>query len=183
MKWLWFVGGGSKYGDKKFDRILGIGIPYLLFKLMSCRGFLKNINSVVILKCPKRMLEYYFSKVFTILEWNVNNLAKLPDDVKQKIHAKVTDNSYKVMRCINTIPSTSNTLKNLVVNKSLHCSYIPTEFNDKKEMIINIFSAYVVPLLKYINHPALLQEWKINPEDAAYENNIDDNMSKPSDKK
>ena len=49
-------------------------------------------------------------------------------------------------------------------------------------MIVNIFSAYVVPLLKYINHPELLQEWKINLDTAAYEN-IDANMSKPSNKK
>ena len=50
-------------------------------------------------------------------------------------------------------------------------------------MIINIFSAYVVPLLKYINHPVLLQEWKINIDTSAYEINIDANMSKTSDKK
>ena len=50
-------------------------------------------------------------------------------------------------------------------------------------MIINIFSAYVVPLLKYINHPAFLQEWKLNLDAAAYEKNIDANLSKTSDKK
>ena len=50
-------------------------------------------------------------------------------------------------------------------------------------MIINIFSAYVVPLLKDINHLALLQEWKLNLDAAAYERNMDANMSKPSDKK
>ena len=38
-------------------------------------------------------------------------------------------------------------------------------------MIINIFSEYVEPLLKDINHPALLQEWKLNIDAAAYENN------------
>ena len=85
------------------------------------------------------------------------------------------------MTFINTIPSTSNTLKNLVVNKSLHSSYIQTEFNDKYKMIINIFSAYVVPLLKYINHPALLQEWKLNLGAAAYEKKIYANMSELSD--
>ena len=47
-------------------------------------------------------------------------------------------------------------------------------------MIINIFSKYVVPLLKYFNHPTLLQEWKINLDAEAYENNIDYNMSKTS---
>ena len=50
-------------------------------------------------------------------------------------------------------------------------------------MIDNIFSAYVVPLLKYINHPAFLQEWKLNLDDAAYEKNIYNNISKPFYKK
>ena len=49
-------------------------------------------------------------------------------------------------------------------------------------MIINIFSAYVVTLLKDINHPALLQEWKLNTDAPEYERNIDANMSKLSDK-
>ena len=53
-------GGGSKHGDKSSDRILGIGIKDLLMNLMSCHGFSKNIKYVVILKCPKRKLEYYF---------------------------------------------------------------------------------------------------------------------------
>ena len=50
-------------------------------------------------------------------------------------------------------------------------------------MIGKIFSVYVVPLLKDTNHPALLQEWKINLDAAAYEKNIDANVSKTSDKK
>ena len=112
--------------EKKINRILGIGIPDLLMNLLLCHGFLKNMNSVVILKCPKRMLEYYFSKVFSILEYNTNNLAKLPNEVKQIIHAEETDNSDYVMTCINTIPSTSNSLKKLLLHKSLHSSYIQT---------------------------------------------------------
>ena len=79
--------GSPKHGDKSFDIILGIGIPYLLMNLMSYDVFLKNISYVVILKCPKKMLEYYFSKRFTTLERNDNNLAKLLNDVKQRIHA------------------------------------------------------------------------------------------------
>ena len=50
-------------------------------------------------------------------------------------------------------------------------------------MIIKIFSAYVITLLKDINHPTLLQERKLNLDDAAYERNIDAKISKPSDKK
>ena len=50
-------------------------------------------------------------------------------------------------------------------------------------MIINTFSEYIVPLLKDINHPALLQERKLNLDAAAYEKNIDGNMYKTFDKK
>ena len=49
-------------------------------------------------------------------------------------------------------------------------------------MIINILSAYVVPLLKYINYPALIQEWGLNIDAAEYEIHIDANMYKPYDK-
>ena len=81
-------GGVSKHGDKRFDRILGIGIPDFLISLMSCHRFLENLNSVVILKFPKGILEYYFSKGFTVLECSDNNLGKLPNKVKQIIHAE-----------------------------------------------------------------------------------------------
>ena len=50
-------------------------------------------------------------------------------------------------------------------------------------MISNVFGAYVVPLLKDINHPALLQEWKLNIDASEYEKNIGANVFKPSDKK
>ena len=84
--------GGYKHGEKSFDIVLGIGIQDLLMKLMSCHGFLKNIIIVFVLQSPKRMLEYYFSKGFTILECNYNNEAKLPNDVKQRTHAEEIDN-------------------------------------------------------------------------------------------
>ena len=45
-------------------------------------------------------------------------------------------------------------------------------------MRINIFSAYFIPLLRDINHPALLQKWKLNLDTSAYERNIDATMSK-----
>ena len=84
------------------------------------------------------------------------------------------------MTCTTTIPSTSNTLKNLAIDKSFHYSYIQRELNDKKDIIINISSAYAESLLKYINHPAFFQEWKLNLDAAEYEINIDANLYKPS---
>ena len=38
-----------------------------------------------------------------------------------------------------------------------------------EEIIHNIFSTYVKPLLNYINHPESVQEWKLNIDAPAYE--------------
>ena len=45
-----------------------------------------------------------------------------------------------------------------------------------------IFNTYVTPQIKEINHPAFLQEWKLNIDAAYYENNMKANMYKPSEK-
>ena len=50
-------------------------------------------------------------------------------------------------------------------------------------MIIDIFSAYVVPLIKEINHPSLIQEWRLNIDAAESKQNIDGNLRTPSEKK
>ena len=50
-------GVGCKHGNIFLEKISGIGIPDLLMNLMSCHEIMKNKNSVVILKCPKSMLE------------------------------------------------------------------------------------------------------------------------------
>ena len=117
------------------------------------------------------------------MEYNTSNLEKLPNEVKQRIHAKEIYDSDCVMTCINRIPSTSNTLKKLLLNKSFHSSYIQIEFNVKEESFNNIFSSYIGLLLKNINHYALLQERKLNIDAAAYEKIIDAKMYKTSDKK
>ena len=103
---------------------MGIGILDMLINLMSCHSFFKQKDSVVILKYPIRIFEYYFSKVFINFYCNLINLEKLPYEVKDRIYAAETDNLDKVMICSTTIPSTSNTLKNLLVNASSHSSYI-----------------------------------------------------------
>ena len=51
------VSGRYKHLDKNYDNVLGFGIPYLLLNLLSFHGFLKNNESVAILKCPHRMFE------------------------------------------------------------------------------------------------------------------------------
>ena len=81
----------------------------------------------------------FLKRIYSILFDN-NDLAKLPNEVKYRIHAEDTDNSNKVMICSTTITSTSNSLKNLDLNKRFHYSCIQREYNDKEETIINILS-------------------------------------------
>ena len=57
------------------------------------------------LKCPKRMLEYHFSKEFCILERNSNHLKKILNLAKQKIHVEETHDSEYDMNVNTNIPS------------------------------------------------------------------------------
>ena len=97
---------------------MGIGIPDLLLNLLSCHGFSKNSESVVMLKFPHRMPEYYFNKGFFIFDCDEVTLKRLPSQVKDRVGAEVAVNSDLVMLCYTTIPSTSNKLKNLLVNSN-----------------------------------------------------------------
>ena len=49
--------GSSKHNGMDYNNLLGIGIPDLILNLLSCHGFLRNNDSVVILKYPNRMSE------------------------------------------------------------------------------------------------------------------------------
>ena len=111
---------------------MGFGIPDILLNLLPCQGFLKKHESVVILKCPHGMFEYCFNKLFIIFNCDENNLKRLPSQVKDRVGAEVTVNLDKVMIWYTNIPSTSNTLKNFLVNSNYHSSYTNQELNDKK---------------------------------------------------
>ena len=107
-------------------------IPYLLLSLLSCKGFLKKNESVVIIKCTNGMFELYFNKRFIIFNCDEKNFKRLPYELKDRVGAEVPVNSDKVMTCSTTITFTSNKLKNLLVNSNSHSSYTNQEFSDKK---------------------------------------------------
>ena len=65
------------------------------------------------IKFPRRMLEFYFSKGFGILERNSNHLKKTPNLSKQIIQAEEAHDSEYVMTCNITVFSISKTLKKL----------------------------------------------------------------------
>ena len=76
------------------------------------------------------------------------------------------------MTCTSEITSISKTLKKLLLQSDFHSSYIQTKNNGKEEIIHNIFSTYVEPLLTDINNPELVQEWKLNLDAPAYEKKL-----------
>ena len=51
------VSGSYKNPGKKYDNVLGSAITDLLLNLLSCPVFLKNNESVIILKFTNRMFE------------------------------------------------------------------------------------------------------------------------------
>ena len=55
--------GPRKHDGMDYNNLFGIGIPDILF-MLSCHGCLNNDDSIVILKCPNRIYEYYFNRVF-----------------------------------------------------------------------------------------------------------------------
>ena len=79
--------------------------------------------------------------------------------------------SYYVTNFTTAIPSISNTLKKLLLQYNLYSSYNQTTYIGEEDIIHKIFSIYIEPLLNYINHTALAQEWEINIYAPAYEQN------------
>ena len=56
------------FENKKYNDISGVGIPEILMNIISCHGFVNNKNSVVILSCRRKLVDYYLSKGFVIIE-------------------------------------------------------------------------------------------------------------------
>ena len=58
----------TKHEGVDYDNLFGIGIPDIFMNMLSCQGFTNNNESIVILKCPNRMSQYYFNKGFIQLQ-------------------------------------------------------------------------------------------------------------------
>ena len=86
-----------------------------------------------------------------------------------------------VMICTTEIPSITYTLNNLLIPSYLYSSYTQTIYNDKQEIMNYICITYVKTLVYHINHPALVKEWKLNLDVAAYEIELYAKSNEPSD--
>ena len=105
----------TRHEDKDYNNLFRIGITDIIMNILSCQGFINKNDSIVILKCPNRMSQYYFIKGFTQLKCDEDNLKRIPELVKERVGAVLKENTYLVMLCRTTITSTSSTLKNLYI--------------------------------------------------------------------
>ena len=75
------------FENTTFNDISGIGIPGLLMNIISCHGFVNVNKSTVILSCHRKLVDYYLSGVFVILEKYSSAFSYVPLRVKQIINA------------------------------------------------------------------------------------------------
>ena len=61
--------------------------------MLSCQGFLKNNDYIVILKCTNRMSQYYFNKGFIQLTCDEDHLKIFPVRVKDRVGEELKVNS------------------------------------------------------------------------------------------
>ena len=146
----------NKHADRDYNNLFGIGIPDILMNIVSCHGFINSKDSIMILKCPNRMSQYYFNKGFTEILCDEEHLKKLSDLIKIRVGAELSENADLVMQCSTTITSTSTTLKNLYIGTQYHSSYSTDIYSDQTDKMDRLFKTYITPQLKDIYHPEIL---------------------------
>ena len=162
----------TKHEGMDYDNLFGIGIPDIFMNMLSCQVFINNSESIVIIKCPNRISQYYFNNRFIQLPCDKDHLEKIPENVKERVGAEMEMNTNLVMICHTTITSTSYTLKNLYIGKDCHSLYLTDDYNDQTKAMERLFSTYITPQIKEIYHLAIIQEWKLNIDAAEYEKNM-----------
>ena len=76
----------TKHEGIDYDNLFGIGIPEIFMNMLSCQGFINNNKSIVILKCPNRMSQYYFNKGLTQLKCDQDHLKNPKISKKELVH-------------------------------------------------------------------------------------------------
>ena len=73
------------------------------------------------------------------------------------------------MACTTAISLVANTIKKFHIQYSLNYVYQQNLYHNKQDIMDELFHKYQLPLLRYIEHPALITEWKQNLDYDSYE--------------
>ena len=87
------------FEDTPYDELSIIGIPEILLNIVSCHGFSQEENQKVILMWRIKLVLYYLSKGFVMLEKYFQDLKKIPTWFKQRNHAVAMNVNDLVMTC------------------------------------------------------------------------------------
>ena len=82
-------------------------------KIMSCWGFAKEENKIVILMFRIQLVSYYLSKGFLSIDPKSDALDNVPLRFKHQIHTIDKYGTDTSILCNRYIPSSINTLKNI----------------------------------------------------------------------
>ena len=74
------------FEDTSFYELSVISIPERLLNIVSCCGFVKDNNPTLVLTCRSKVVSYYLSKVFVMLDQDSQAPNNAPLRVKQHIH-------------------------------------------------------------------------------------------------
>ena len=70
------------------------------------------------------------------------------------------------------ISAVANTIKKLHIHKNMHMTYKQDFYKTKESEIDDLFLEYLVHVMKYLEHTALIEEWIQNIDAAAYKKYI-----------
>ena len=122
-------------------------------------------------------------KGFVILEQKSKNLIIATNDLKQRLHVIDIHESDLVMAWYTAIIFVANTIKKFHIMPDLNFGFIHNFYNCKQYSFRYLFCRYIKPLLKYISHTELIQEWNKNIDAVSYEKYLNEEVNLPSKKK
>ena len=93
----------------------------------------------------------------------------MPLRVEKIINAEYLYKNDIVIAWYREIPSAANNLKSINLCNRFHTDFVPTYYNDKGDAFTYLFGKYIKPYTKEIDHPELIQEWRLNLDTASFQ--------------
>ena len=95
----------------------------------------------------------------------------LSNGVKLRINIIYQLDTDYVMVKKKSISAVANTIKQLHIQKDMHMIYKQGLYKNKQKEIDDLFPEYLVSVMADLDYPALVEEWKQNPDTAANQKN------------
>ena len=97
------------FGDNLYRELSVIGISEILLKILTCCGFSQKYNPTVILTFRSKLVSYYLSNFFFVIQKYPTATNNTPNIFKIYIYSVYMRDNDSVMTCNREIPSIDNT--------------------------------------------------------------------------